>query len=346
VVIPAYNCEAYVREAIDSVLAQTFADFELIVVDDGSTDSTPEILHMYEQLQKARIVTHETNRGLSAARNSGIRSARGRYVTFLDADDIWRPEKLEYHLSILSKDPTLMFVSNNGLWFQDGEEVVFPPLPETPALREVGWKTLLLGGSPFSASNATIRRECFEDVGMFDERLRAAEDRDLWIRIARRYGTTQASGTVSGYRRHPGNMSADPVHMKRNMQIVLAKACRASHCPLALRARAYAHLYLDVAIVSYEARRRLLAAVLLCKSCLVWPLPLGREVRKHRMVRWIWAVKIALGRDAFEWLWHFIKGLWKNARAPHTSVDIAQALRKDTDPLGCPEGRQKWKGGR
>ncbi len=309
VVIPAYNCRRYVREAVDSVLAQTFTDYEIIVVNDASTDDTPEILAEYESAGSIRVVTHERNRGLAAARNSGIRAARGTWVTFLDADDLWRPEKLDYHARILRERPDIVFVSNSGLFFNDGDAVEFPPLPEPPELTSVSWRRLLLGSSPFSASNATVRRDCLAEVGLFDEGLRAAEDRDLWLRIVRRFGGTLASGVINAYRRHPSNMTADPFHMKPNVLFVLEKTFREVACPRSLRARARAHAYLELAIVCYEAGLRVEGLKNLCASFAAWPLPLGREVRKTFLVRWLWVVKVLFGRSVFEAIWPRIKSL-------------------------------------
>lgn len=307
VVIPAYNCEKYVREAIDSVLAQTFGDFELIVVNDAATDSTPEILSEYERAGKLRVVTHEVNRGLSGARNSGIREARGTYVTFLDADDIWRPEKLEYQAAILRENPDLILLSNREMFWTDGEDLTFPPLPEKPELQDVEWKMILLGDSPLSVSNAIVRRDCLNEVGRFDERLRAAEDRDLWMRILRRYRGKVASGVVDAYRRHGGNMSADPEHMKGNVKLVLRKTFREVPCSLSLRARARAFMYLDLAIVCYEADQRLGALDHALKSLLAWPFPLRRGTRKAVHMRWIWLAKILLGRERFERWWRAMR---------------------------------------
>jgi glycosyltransferase involved in cell wall biosynthesis len=151
VVIPAYNAEDYVRQTLDSVLAQTFTDYEVIMVNDASTDSTPDLLREYERKGRFRVVTHEVNKGLAAARNSGIRCARGEFVTFLDADDLWRPEKLDYQLRVLEAHPEINFLSNSSLWFRDGETPAFPPLPDEPELRPVDWRSLVLGASPFSA---------------------------------------------------------------------------------------------------------------------------------------------------------------------------------------------------
>lgn len=307
VVIPAYNCEDYVAEAIDSVLAQTYGNFEIIVVNDASTDGTAAVLGRYEREEGIRVMTHGHNKGLAAARNTGIRAARGEWITFLDADDVWRPEKIQYHLDILRRHPDLVFISNDGMRFRDGEVPRFPPLPKSPRLRRVGWKELLLGRGPFSGSNATVKRECLEEVGLFDERLRAAEDRDMWIRIARRYGAFQAPGAVHGYRMHGANMSFDPVHMEKNVARMLDGACERMRCSRWLRARARAHMYVDLAMVCYEAGQRAAAAVNLAKSVVSWPLPLGREVYRVPLMRWVWAVKVLLGKSLFERLWPLVR---------------------------------------
>ena len=309
VVIPAYNCEDYVAEAIDSVLRQTFKDYEIIVVNDASTDATPQILRAYERNGDIRVVTHEKNKGLAAARNSGIRAAHGRWITFLDADDVWRPEKLQYHQNILDRNPGLVFISNNGMRFNCGEEVVFPPLPEDPVLKRIKWKELLLGRGPFSGSNATVKRECFEEVGLFDESLRAAEDRDMWMRIARRFATFQAPGYVHGYRMHGGNMSADPTHMERNIKCVLVKARDRLPVSAFLYARSLAHMYLDLAIECYNGERRLPGLSYLVRSFLRWPLPLGKEVYRVSFTRFVWAVKLVLGRKRFDKGWPAVREL-------------------------------------
>lgn len=335
VVIPAYNCEAYVREAVDSVLAQTFTDYELIVVNDASTDSTPQILEEYERVGSLRVVTHRSNRGLPGARNSGIRSARGSYVTFLDSDDLWRQEKLEYQMSIISDVPGLMLLGNGEMRFVDGEAVTFPPLLRRPDPRPLKWTDLLLGGCGLSPSNVIVRAECFEGAGMFDEALRASEDRDLWIRIVRRYGGMMDSGTLSAWRRHRGQMSADHRRMKRNLKRVLQKAFRETPCPLALRGRAYAHLYLDIAVICYEACQRFRAFEHLLKSWFVWPLPLGRKVKRVPFIRLVWAVKIMLGKPGFERLWGEVKSrLSAPARRGRAKASVGSKVGESLENTG------------
>jgi len=308
VVIPAYNCEKYLREAVDSVLAQTFSDYELIVVNDAATDSTPGIIAEYERTGSVRAVTHSKNRGLSAARNSGIREARGEYITFLDADDVWRPEKLEHQVKILKAHPELVLLGSRELFFPDGSEYEFPELPAEPRLRRLRWQDLLLGPCGLSPSNAIMKRDCFDEVGGFDESLTAVEDRDQWIRIVRRFGGAVDAGVVNAWRFHPDSMSGDPARMKSNKKRVLAKAFRANDCPLSLRLRAYAHMYLDIAITCYDGDRRRPGLAHCLKSCLVWPFPLGREIYKVPFTRWVWTAKCLLGRRLFEKMWGAIKG--------------------------------------
>ncbi len=300
VVIPAYNCEGYVREAIESVLAQTFDEFELIVVDDAATDGTAAVLAEYERAGRLCVVRHERNRGLSAARNSGIRAARGRYVTFLDADDVWRPEKLAYQAAILRRHPELALLGNAELNFADGSSYRFPPLPQDAALRPVTRGELLMGPCGLSPSNAIMGREVFDEVGLFDEELRAAEDRDMWLRVAGRFPAAVDDAVLNAYRLHGDNMSADPARMCVNKRRVLEKAFAEAPGTWPLRARARAHLHLDVAITCYEAGRRWAALRCLLRSLLAWPLPLRSRARPTPLVRLLWAGKALLGRRRFE----------------------------------------------
>ncbi len=320
VVMPAYNSAAYIEEALDSVFAQTFRDFEVVVVNDASTDGTSAILERYRRQGRIRVVRHQRNRGLAAARNSGIRAARGTYVSFLDSDDIWRPEKLEFHMSILRKDPEIVLLSNDGMVFRDGDRVQFPPLPEQPRLRPVSWMRLLMGSCPLSASSAIVRRDALEEVGLFDDSLRAAEDRDLWMRLTRRFGGWVASGVVHGYRRHEANMSSDPSHMERNMLMVIRRTFRRVPCTPLVRMRALGHMYLDVAVTCYDTGRHWRSVVELAKSFAFCPVPLGRIVFDVPFVRIVWLVKALLGKPAFELIW--------------------KAVRRRTDASGGSSGRR------
>jgi glycosyltransferase involved in cell wall biosynthesis len=181
VLIPAYNAGWCVRKAVDSVLAQDWRDFEVIVVNDGSTDDTAAVLAEYGQ---AIRVIDQPNGGMSNARNAGIRAARGEFIAFLDSDDWWLPTKLGRQVAMLRQRPELGFCSCAArVEDMDGALVNLWSCPQ--------WQGSLLaylfqGGAsvPGSCSAVLARRDLVLAAGAFDETLRGAEDPDLWIRLA------------------------------------------------------------------------------------------------------------------------------------------------------------------
>lgn len=181
IVMPAYNCAWCIDRALDSVRAQQFRDFELIVVDDGSTDDTPGLLA--RRGAELRVIRQD-NAGMSAARNAGIAAARGEYIAFLDSDDWWRPAKLAQQVDLLDRCPDLGFCSHTTeLQSPDGEILGHWGGPEA----EDGLVARLLSGHSAvagGASSVMVRRSLLERTGGFDATLRGAEDTDLWIRLA------------------------------------------------------------------------------------------------------------------------------------------------------------------
>ena len=185
VVIPAYNAGWCIRRAVDSVLAQTFTDFELIVVNDGSTDGTAQILSSYGD---ALRVVSQPNGGMSCARNAGIHLARGRYIAFLDADDRWLAPKLERQVTLLDERSDLAFCAATAtLEDLDGKVLGAWACSTngTASVAEVFAAHALIAGG---ASSVLARRELVQTLGGFDETLFGAEDTDLWIRLAARGG--------------------------------------------------------------------------------------------------------------------------------------------------------------
>jgi glycosyltransferase involved in cell wall biosynthesis len=181
VIIPTYNRAWCLRETMDSVLAQNFRDVELIVVDDGSTDATPQLLKGYGQ---AIRVLRQENRGVSAARNAGIAAARGALIAFLDSDDLWLPGKLDHQVEFFNSQPDALICQTEELWVRNGRRV------------NPGKRHRKRGGMIFepsldlclvSPSAVMVRRELFQRVGLFDESLPACEDYDLWLRVSSRY---------------------------------------------------------------------------------------------------------------------------------------------------------------
>jgi glycosyltransferase involved in cell wall biosynthesis len=181
VIIPTYNRGWVIREAIDSVLAQDFTDFELIVVDDGSTDDTGRILDSYGQ---DLTVLQQPNRGVSAARNQGVGAAAGQLIAFLDSDDLWLPRKLSVQVDFFSSHPDAMINQTEEIWIRNGVRV-------NPKTRHQKFSGLIFERSLelclVSPSAVMMRRSLFDQVGLFDEDLPACEDYDLWLRISWRF---------------------------------------------------------------------------------------------------------------------------------------------------------------
>lgn len=181
VIIPTCNRAHFLQEAVESVLNQTFHDFELIVVDDGSTDCTPYVLRKWED--RIRWVRQE-NSGVSRARNVGIRAARSRYLSFLDSDDLWLRKKLENQVAFLDANPHYPVCYTDEVWIRKGKRVN----PKRVHRKYSGWIfEQCLPLCIISPSSAMIRREVLNALGGFDEALPVCEDYDLWLRIASRF---------------------------------------------------------------------------------------------------------------------------------------------------------------
>jgi glycosyltransferase involved in cell wall biosynthesis len=181
VIIPTFNRSSLVPEAVDSVFKQTFTDFELIVVDDGSNDDTSEVLTPY----KDRLVyCFQKNRGVSGARNLGIQMAQGRWIAFLDSDDLWLPRKLETQTRFVSQNPGALICQTEEIWLRHGRRVN-PQKKHQKFSGDVFAPSLRL--CIVSPSAVMIRKDLFEQVGFFDEGLPAGEDYDLWLRISARF---------------------------------------------------------------------------------------------------------------------------------------------------------------
>jgi glycosyltransferase involved in cell wall biosynthesis len=182
VIIPTFNRADKVVRAISSVLYQTFSDYEIIVVDDGSYDQTQEALSRFE----GRIVyiRHPINLGVSAARNTGIRGSTGLFICFLDSDDYWLPEKIAVQLDFFSKHPSAVICQTEDRWIRNGRRVNPREKHRKPS-GDIFLPSLRL--CLVSPSAVMLKRNLLEEVGLFDESLPACEDYDLWLRIACRY---------------------------------------------------------------------------------------------------------------------------------------------------------------
>lgn len=209
VVIPAYNRAHCVVEAVESVLGQTFRASEVLVIDDGSTDATREVLARYRD--RIRYIRQE-NAGPAAARNRGIRESRGEFVAFLDSDDLWRPNKLELQVGEFRRDDRMGIVSTNVVFLYPDREVRTPfGEKDTEAIRDGFLDEFLM-----VTSSVMIRTECFGRVGLFDETLQYAEDLDLFYRVARAYHCRILGDCLTINRRaEGGNMVTDRTKRER-----------------------------------------------------------------------------------------------------------------------------------
>lgn len=185
VILPTYNRAHLVGRAIQSVLDQTYQDFEIIVVDDGSRDNTEEIINGFTDT-RIRYVKHQKNKGGSAARNTGIKLAKGKYIAFQDSDDEWLPEKLEKQMKAFKKASDEVGVVYTGFHrIKDGITYYVPSDDITK--KEGNIHNTLLYGNFVTTQVAVVNAECFKKVGMFDESLPRLQDWELWIRISKYY---------------------------------------------------------------------------------------------------------------------------------------------------------------
>ncbi len=218
VIIPAYNVAPYIGETLDSVLAQTFADYEVIVINDGSPDTEDLEREIARFIDRINYLKQE-NRGASAARNAGLRAARGEFVAFLDADDLWLPNYLDEQIRFLC-ERNCDLVCADAEVFSDGshqEETYMAVLmADAPVTGDVTFLGLLSAAQSLITSGVVVRREPVFEVGLFDEALRNSQDFDLWLRLARN-GTRMAyqRRTLLRYRSRDNSLSGDEVNVHR-----------------------------------------------------------------------------------------------------------------------------------
>jgi len=222
VIMPAYNASLYIKEAVDSVFKQTFDNFELIVVNDGSSE-TPQMEAELASFMDRILYVKQSNRGSSGACNTAIRAARGRYIARLDSDDYWEPAYLEHQIRIMSADPSIDVLSPNARYFgdplYDGQLFLDPQLPGTEITFQafVTERVRIFSGS-------TAKRDVLMKVGLFDENLGSGEDFELWLRILNHgYRIHSHSEPLVNYRQRPGSHTSRPIWIYANFVKLLDK---------------------------------------------------------------------------------------------------------------------------
>ncbi|MEI8340013.1 MAG: glycosyltransferase [Verrucomicrobiota bacterium] len=276
VVIPAYNYAKFLTGAVDSVLQQTYPDFELIVVDDGSVDDTRAVMGRYQD-KRVRYVYQE-NSGLSAARNTGIAHAWFDYIAFLDADDLWMPNFLESAMKLFATLSSDYGMVAGGCASIDGEgNRIEEKKLRIRADRELHARDFILKNPAPLSSSVILRRSVFRDCGVFDTTLRSSEDRDMWIRTAGRYRVFFICKPLVQIRKHGHSMSRDAVRMRENTLKTIAKAYRSrtvSRLDVFFWLRVLGVYYFETAWTYYATGMRGGALGFIAKSLLVWPGPL------------------------------------------------------------------------
>lgn len=220
VVIPTYNRAYLIPRAIQSVLNQTCEDFEIIVVDDGSTDNTNEVVESIND-ERIRYIRHERNKGAAAARNTGIMAAKGKYIAFLDTDDEWLPEKLEKQMAAFRNASSQIGVVYTSLVRIEGDRTYIPP--PRARKKEGNIYCNLLGECFVLTSTTVVNRECFTKVGMFDERFSVAEDWDLFIRIAKYYHFKYVDEPLVIYCARSDSLTNNPDYEVKGYEMFLEK---------------------------------------------------------------------------------------------------------------------------
>ena len=198
-VIPVYNGSNYLREAIDSVLNQTYKNIEILVIDDGSTDNTWDIIQSYGDKVRG---FHKENGGVSSALNLGINNMRGEWFAWLSHDDLWLPENIERKVEFILNNPGggiyyggysyinpkhEIIYGSNGCWYSHGKDL----------------RKMLRSGNYIHGITALVHRDCFQKVGFFDEHLRCTQDYEMWFRIAKEYTTYLLPTRLAQTRIHP-----------------------------------------------------------------------------------------------------------------------------------------------
>jgi len=244
VIVPAYNAAKYLPVAIESVVAQTFEDWRIVLIDDGSTDNTAEAVAPFiEQLGPKLKYIKQPNAGLPAARNAAIRNSSAEFLALLDADDVWLPDRLMESLKCFEGRPQvgLAYGFNSRI---DADGAIIDTFAQRAKYAEghiAPYIYMRLVQLP--CPTITFRRRCVDEVGMFDETLQATEDRDLWLRIAFKYEVALVPKVIALYRTSPNAMTTDPERMLKAQEQFIEKHYGAPGCGIRERRIALSQIY-------------------------------------------------------------------------------------------------------
>lgn len=279
VVIPTFNAAEYLGDAIRSVFGQTYRDWELLIIDDGSTDATPELIASF--CEDPRVYsTRIPNAGVANARNVGVSQARGQYVAFLDADDTWEPRNLEAKVALLDQIPEVAWIYSDAYLANEKLERTAIRVGQEGDLLE---QILLWEGDviPGPGSNLLIRRSCFDAGLRWDPHVSSAADQDLTLQLAKGFRAQRLPEPMWTYRVRENSMSRSAEVTERDHLYVYRKATRENLFPTAaFRQRCFSNLYLIIAGTWWGNAKKLRALLFVLMAVTTYPPNLLRLVKK------------------------------------------------------------------
>lgn len=279
VIIPAFNAMPHLPQTIESVLQQTFNDFEILIIDDASTDSTVEWISQIKD-HRIHLIQQTKNQGPNAARNLGINSAKGDYIAFLDADDIWEPAKLFKQVEILERDTHISLIYTSATIINEKGQAtgrVFMARKEGDV-----WESLIQGNFVDCPSSVIVRRDCFNRVGLFDVNFRCFEDWEMWIRIAKTYKFAAIGEPLVKFRMVANSNSKNYHLMETSFYQVIDKVFESESAELLpLKERSCSHANIVLAWKALQSKDRNIAQASKYKHLAFKDYPLQRLTREY-----------------------------------------------------------------
>ncbi|HEY9633636.1 MAG TPA: glycosyltransferase family A protein [Coleofasciculaceae cyanobacterium] len=307
VVIPAYNAMAYLPETVDSVLRQTFTDFEVLIINDGSSDNIVEWASGVKD-PRVKLISQE-NQGVSIARNTGIAQAQGEYIAFLDADDLWEATKIEAQVRCLDSNPEVGLV-HTWMLLVNKQGKSTGRVMSSQAEGNV-WKQLVEKNT-IACSSVMVRRCCFETIGVFEPNLNFAEDWDMWIRIASRYPFAVIKQPLYYYRQLPNSLSKDYKAIEQYYRLVIEKIFQSVPAELLyLKNHSYGYSYLCLAWKSIQSIDRDYKLALQFQQ---------QAIAYYPQLRYSWErIRLSLAITALQWF---------GSHRYHRMLSITHTLRR------------------
>jgi glycosyltransferase involved in cell wall biosynthesis len=257
IIITCFNGERWIRQAVDSALAQSYPHREIVIVDDASTDGSLRCLEPYRSLPGVELVAHPVNLGIPATKNDGVRHSRGEYLAFLEQDDEWAPAKLERQVAAFEADAEVGLVYTTAVYLapDGGESLLRQPVSVPQSSRRAAVEAVFRNNPVTSMSSVAVRRHCLAELGGFDESFHGADDYDLWLRMAGQFKMVHVDQPLVRYRRHAGSFSA--AHAERMLEDrlrIIRQAADAHPYLRPLLAQRLAAVWSSSAVLAFEQR--------------------------------------------------------------------------------------------